>query len=313
MASETFSLITSLLILVFVFLVILFVFLFGISILALNLTVAKCYLQDKKKSSPRLLVIATLIGDAAYGVYILVLPIVFVAILIESVVTDGDMYCLLLVASLMQLDNASTLFSLLMLFTMTLNRYFAIVKPFQYKTYFKKSNVKIILSLVTFCGLLFLMVHLVVILIIFIAMIRYSDDFTDYGDYSETGGEDYFINPNHSSPSYVTKRLYFFLNRSLHFFPVFQLLLIVINSVLMIFVYTSIAKSYNLKVMRLCCKFRERPATSTAIQLQPVEESNLDTQASDTTATRANGLSIFLLHLVGSSRVEVNCQKTMWD
>ena len=58
--------------------ILIIIFLFGLSIFGLNILVARCFLQDKKKSSPRLLVIATLLGDAVYGVFFMAIPVYFV-------------------------------------------------------------------------------------------------------------------------------------------------------------------------------------------------------------------------------------------
>ena len=155
----------------------------------------------------------------------------------------------------------------MMLFIMSMNRYFAIVKPLKYKRYFKKSNVKIIISFITVLCSLFFISNFA--LFLFLAL--KDQQFSDYSNYTNINGTDYenftyydyyydyYFKEDHESTLFVYSYFYF---------PVLQFSLVTINSILMLYVYTSIGKSFKINLMRLCCKFDETPSSLMPLKIK---------------------------------------------
>ena len=141
------------------------------------------------------------------------------------------------------LDCVLVLFSLLIIFFVTINRYFAIVKPMKYKMFFSKSSVKkIIFFINSICSL-----ALFYGLVIFIGDIA-RQQYHFYGDSSE-----------------ILRTFSHLLWNLPFYWSEIQLVLVVIDSSLMIFVYVSIARAYNLSCTNLCHCVKER-RTSTSVK-----------------------------------------------
>ena len=124
----------------------------ALTIFGSNLTMAVVFQRKDKKSPSDYLIITGLVGDAVYGLVLLLFPVID-APFITFPVKVGIFLVLLTV----YLDSTLSLFSLLIIFFLTLNRYVAIVKPFLYKSYFKKTTVLgIITFIITVCVLFFI-------------------------------------------------------------------------------------------------------------------------------------------------------------
>ena len=181
-----------------------------------NLFIARVFMSKRTFTASDLLIIAGLIGDGVYGLILSSspVPIYFV----REIPGDFAYYLPLL---WLNLDSFSTLFSLLMILVMTLNRYSAVVKPFQYKIYFCKRNVLLMISLVLIISFIFPMVGMISFL---------------------------FVKPHRINNFYI------------FIWPQIQLFIIILDTVLMLFVYIEVAKSYNLSIIS-CFMKRESSKT----------------------------------------------------
>ena len=169
------------------------------------------------------LIITGLLGDFAYGLMMLSMPIVLP---ISFHVLDAlgiEYYNLVFY---MFLDSSLTLFSLLMIFIMTLNRYFAVVKPFSYKRYFSKINIIAMSGCVTLICTLFSTACAVLTFL------------------AAHGGSD---------RSEISLQAANLINDFALFWPQIQFFLVIVDSSLMIFVYISIATVYDISFAKLCC------------------------------------------------------------
>ena len=138
----------------------------GLIILGSNLTVTFIFLRKDKKFASDYLIITGLLGDAVYGLMFLSFPFI-IGFLALYRFLNGD-FELCFVASYLFLDSALTLFSLLIIFCMTVNRYIAVVKPFKYNYYFKKRTVFVIItSVFTVCCSFFVISSAFIFLIYF--------------------------------------------------------------------------------------------------------------------------------------------------
>ena len=213
----------------------------ALTIFGSNLTIAVAFQRKDKKSPSDYLIITGLVGDAVYGLVLLLFPVIN-----APLITFPVRVAIFIQLLTIYLDSTLSLFSLLIIFFLTLNRYVAIVKPFLYKSYFKKTTVlAIITSIITVCVLFFIASSAYPFLILF----------------SYDGKEP----PN----------LYFIQNLSL--WPQVQFLLVLIDSSLMAYVYGSVAKKYNISLTTICCPVprNSKANRSTAANSRGAQQNNL--------------------------------------
>ena len=204
--------------------------LIGLAVFLFNLLIAAIFLKKDKKSPSDRLIIIGLIGDSTYGLLMFTFPFGYafieVYMRLKKINHCGN-YARLFYTNL---DCILVMYSLFIIFFMTLNRYFAIVKPVKYKRYFSRKNVmSIAVFVICTCVILFA----VGTVILLIAIIR----------------EDYCLEEDTEILPTISKII-----RYVPFvWPPLQFALVVIDSSLMIFVYTSIARVYKLRCLRICC------------------------------------------------------------
>ena len=229
--------------------VLLAIFIVGLFTCLFNFFVARIFSLKRKLSPSDLLIIAGLIGDGLYGFIFASAPFAVYAFL------SGEGPERFLIKALpvfwLILDSTSTLYSLLMIFFMSLNRYIAVIKPFKYKIIFRRRNVLLMISFVIMASTIFLIIG--VFLIAFAEKIRYrryDDCYTIDGDYSTCrfSSYDYY----YEIKDYVY-RSYIFV------WPEIQLIIVIIDSLLMIFVYIGVAHSYEIKIFACFTKRKSQP------------------------------------------------------
>ena len=196
--------------------VIIFAFM-GLVIVYLNLTIAHIFMEKPKKLPSDFLVTAGLLGDAVYGFMLLSIPFVFlISYFFYSVLQIRFLYDLIFY---LFLDSALTLFSLFMIFIMTINRYFAVVRPFRYKHFFSLSKVRVMLITVTvICSVLFISSFL----------LKYFSSIAWHNESSQLAAVSQTI-----------------LDQFPNFWPEIQLVFVAIDSVLLVYVYISVAQAYD--------------------------------------------------------------------
>ena len=154
MDSMTMNLLIFLAFFVVVFSIVVFFVALGLFIFFFNLFVARVFKSKSKLTPSDSLIITGLIGDGVYGLIFASLP---VAVFFKLCWVGDYGYLEESIPLLwLILDSSSTLFSLLMIIFMTLNRYVAVVKPFKYKLYFRKRNVTAMILFVILITLIFL-------------------------------------------------------------------------------------------------------------------------------------------------------------
>ena len=242
------------------------IFLFiGLFIFIFNCFLAFIFMSKNKLAPSDFLIITGLIGDGVYGLVFASFPFsyVFSLYLLEN--TESYLAEALPVLWLI-LDSSSTLFSLMMIFIMSVNRYFAVTKPFKYKIYFRKRNVLMMISFVIIVTTVFLSVGLIS-LAFPEKKVRWLG--LKYGECYPP--EDY-----ESEPQCFWDVVYYYGIREyikfyyLFLWPQIQLVAVVVDSILMIYVYIGIAISYEMK-FGSCFKKKKTNLTSSADALQGQE------------------------------------------
>ena len=178
-----------------------------------NFFVARVFMSKREFTASDLLIITGLIGDGVYGFILSSTPL----IIYFSQEMEGD-FVKKLPLIWLNLDSFSTLFSLLMILVMTLNRYYAVVKPFQYKIYFCTRNVLLMIFLVLIISFIFPMVGVIAL---------------------------YYDNTTQGTFVVIPFDIYDFY---IFIWPQLQLFIIIVDTVLMVSVYLQVAKSYNLRI-----------------------------------------------------------------
>ena len=196
-------------------------------ILGSNLAIAFIFLRKDKKFASDYLIITGLLGDGVYGLMFLSFP--FVIKILTLICPNKFEFGICFMISYLFLDSALTLFSLLLIFCMTLNRYIAVVKPFKYKYYFKKRTViAIITSVSVVCCSIFVISSGFLFLIYFKNRRLVHD------------------NMDHMLRKYIV------------FWPLVQFSIVLIDSCLIVYVYVSIAIHYNPSRTNFCCIFPQK-------------------------------------------------------
>ena len=129
------------------------------------------------------------------------------------------------------LDSSSALFSLLMVFLMTMNRYVAVVKPFKYKSYFRRRNVFVMISIVATTTIIFLVVGA-----IYLAIPERVYPFKNYS----------FSRYRHDYYNVIPDNVFYFYT---FIWPCAQLFIVAVDSIVMITVYIGVANSYELNIV----------------------------------------------------------------
>ena len=202
----------------------------GLAVLLLNLLIAVIFLKKSRKSPSDRLIIIGLIGDAVYGLFMFTFPFAYAiteVLMRLKKINNCKNYARLFYTNI---DCVLVLYSLFIIFFMSINRYFAILKPVKYRRYFNKISVILIaVFVISTCVILFAVGT--VILLIAIIRDNYCLD------------EDTELLPTNSK---IIRYIPFI-------WPPLQLFMVLIDSLLMIFVYTSIAQAYKLGCSKIFC------------------------------------------------------------
>ena len=202
----------------------------GLFILVFNFAVARIFMSKKKLFPSDTLIIAGLIGDGVYGLIFACTPIAILAFLHLN---DQIPYYIKFTPILwLMLDSSSTLYSLLMIFFMTVNRYIAVVKPFNYKRYFRQRNVLSMIVFVLIITTIFLAIG--VVWLAFPEKIYFSTTCIPSNYYCKW--------PYNQKVPDNLHTFYIFI------WPQIQLGIVIIDSLLMIYVYIGVANSYQLNI-----------------------------------------------------------------
>ena len=236
------------------------VFVIAPAIAIFNFVIAKIFLKKKKKLPSDYLIITGLIGDGIYGIMIFSIPFAYmVSKSVFAFLSETAYICIVVIY--LFLDSALTLFSLFMVFFMTINRFVAVEKPFRYKKYFNQSNVHRILFVVSFVCIFFF----TVLSLLFFKL---------------------SLKRNEETNMYQLDEKFIFIFISM--WPQVQLLLVFIDSVLMVYVYAYIARTYRLSITEICC--RRKPKRQKAnLKTADVDEMELQPDKTGDTC-KAKGL-----------------------
>ena len=223
-------------------------------ILVLNFTISKFFFNKDKKSQSDYLIITGLLGDASYGLKVISIPsAVFILTFTDSISwIDSQVVLEIMVGIYLLLDNSLALFSLLMVFFMTVNRFFAVMKPFKYKKFFNRSKMRFIICFVILTSIFYFITSSLLYMIFLLTI----------------------DGKLHRHEMYV-RALGFIVG----LWPQVQFLIVITDSVLMIYVYGSIARFYRLNLLSLfsivklkVAKTKENTTSSSvAVELQDLQ------------------------------------------